>query len=129
MKGTFKQEILEVSYGNALMKALGEITVKYVFQSRHIQKLEISAGTIIDFLLKIFVKAAISYDTEIEQNALDKRLMNIISQNYMNTYRVYSKEKGEEEKLYLRLLLVTDYICGMTDTYAKTLYQELCGIV
>jgi dGTPase len=25
-------------------------------------------------------------------------------------------------------LLVTDYICGMTDTYAKTLYQELHGI-
>ena len=28
-----------------------------------------------------------------------------------------------------RLLLVTDYICGMTDSYAKDLYQELNGIV
>ena len=27
------------------------------------------------------------------------------------------------------LLLVTDYICGMTDSYAKSLYQELNGIV
>ena len=41
---------------------------------------------------------------------------------------LYSKNKSKEEKLYLRLLLVTDYICGMTDTFAKDLYQELKGI-
>lgn len=128
MNGTFKKEILEVSHGNVLMKALGQITTEKVFKSQHIQKLEISAGTIIEFLLDKFVNAAISYDTKVKQNALDIRLMNIISQNYMNTYKYYSKGKSEEEKLYLRLLLVTDYICGMTDTYAKMLYQELCGI-
>ena len=33
------------------------------------------------------------------------------------------------EKLYLRILLVTDYICGMTDSYAKRLYQELTARV
>ena len=27
-----------------------------------------------------------------------------------------------------RLLLVTDTVCGMTDSYAKRLYQELKGI-
>lgn len=128
MNGTFKNEILKVSHGNVLMKVLGKITAEKVFESQHIQKLEISAGTIIDFLLDKFVNAAISYDTEFEQNALDKRLMNIVSQNYMNAYRYHSKEKTEKEKLYLRLLLVTDYICGMTDSYAKTLYQELHGI-
>ena len=36
--------------------------------------------------------------------------------------------KDEAEKLYLRLLLVTDYICGMTDSYARDMYQELNGI-
>ncbi|EAE5064281.1 hypothetical protein E1V60_07900, partial [Listeria monocytogenes] len=39
-----------------------------------------------------------------------------------------SRDKSKNEKLYLRLLLVTDFICGMTDTYAKDLYQELNGI-
>lgn len=29
----------------------------------------------------------------------------------------------------MRLLLVTDSICGMTDSYAKRLYQELSGIM
>ena len=59
-----------MSHGNVLMKALGNITAEKVFESQHIQKLEISAGTIIDFLLDKFVNAAISYDTEIEQKCV-----------------------------------------------------------
>lgn len=129
MNGSFTTDILSASRGKALMKALGDISYRYVFCSRHIHKLEISAGTIINFLLDKFIYAAINYDTEFEQTDLGKRLMNIISQNYIHTYKVYSKDKDDKEKLYLRLLLVTDYICGMTDTYAKTLYQELSGII
>ena len=54
--------------------------------------------------------------------------MSIVSDNYKAIYRIYSEGKDETEKLYLRLLLVTDEVCGMTDSYAKTLYQELSGI-
>ena len=32
------------------------------------------------------------------------------------------------ERLYLRLLLVTDFVSGMSDSYAKDLYQKLNGI-
>lgn len=46
----------------------------------------------------------------------------------MENYHKEAIGKSEEEKLYLRLLLVTDFISGMTDTYAKQLYQELNGI-
>ena len=42
-------------------------------------------------------------------------------------YDIYSKGKDPVEKLYLRLLLVTDYVCGMTDSYAQDLYQRLNG--
>ena len=56
-------------------------------------------------------------------------MVSLISDNYKKIYSICSKDKDEAEKLYLRLLLVTDYICGMTDSYAKDLYQELNGIV
>ena len=42
---------------------------------------------------------------------------------------IINNNVDEKEKLYLRLMLVTDYICGMTDSYAKRLYQELNAIV
>ena len=47
----------------------------------------------------------------------------------LGAYVKAQEEKDESEKLYLRLLLVTDFICGMTDSYAKRLYQELNGII
>ena len=39
-----------------------------------------------------------------------------------------ARSENEAENLYLRFLLVTDYISGMTDSYAKNLYQELNGL-
>ena len=33
--------------------------------------------------------------------------------------------KSEQEMLYLRLLLVTDFISGMTDSYAIAAFEEL----
>ena len=89
------------------------------------------------------MNSVLYYDTPFNEKYLkgvDKRFLNIISDNYMHIYRYYTEKyiknnEGESEeklfayKLYLRLLLVTDYICGMTDTYAKTLYQELTGII
>ena len=57
----------------------------------------------------------------------DRKLLNIFSQNYLNDYET-SKTGDEAYDLYLRLLMVTDYISGMTDSYARTLYRELSGI-
>ena len=59
---------------------------------------------------------------------LESRLMSILSDNYKNAYRAAAVGRGEGERLYLRLLLVTDFVCGMTDSYAKSLYQELNGM-
>jgi dGTPase len=33
--------------------------------------------------------------------------------------------KGKIPERYHRYQLVTDYVCGMTDTFAKRLHQEL----
>ena len=62
-------------------------------------------------------------------DSIDERFVSFISDNYRNAYKHQAEGKSESEKLYLRLLLVTDYVCGMTDSYAKRLYQELKGIL
>lgn len=129
MAGTFKQELLKASFGNVLVKALGDIAYRYVFRSREILKLEVAAGTILDFLLDRFVRAAVTFETGKPMTPMADRLMSLISDNYKQTYRKSAEGKGEGEKLYLRLLLVTDFVCGMTDSYAKNLYQELSGII
>ena len=91
---------------------------------------------ILDFLLDAFVHAVLYYDTETALTEVQKKMMSLLSDNYIAIYRRFAErvEKSEQapsqkeaEKLYLRLLLVTDHVCGMTDSHAKRLYQELNG--
>lgn len=127
MEGTYKKDLFYGTESEHLAKVLGDIAYRYAFISRPILKLEIAAETILNFLLDKFVDAAVSYDTGIKQDAVQEKLMSLVSDNYKAIYKIYSKDKDEVEKLYLRLLLVTDFICGMTDSYAKSLYLELNG--
>ena len=111
-----------------MAKTLADIAYRYAFISKPILKLEIGAEKILNFLLGELIPAAICYDTDEKMTSVQEKLMSLVSENYRTIYKFYSKDKSEAEKLYLRLLLVTDSICGMTDSYAKRLYQELCGI-
>lgn len=128
MKGFYKKDLFAGMPGTLMMDALGDIAYRYAFISAPILKLEIGADAIFDFLLSRLVQASMNYDSDEPMTAVQEKLMSIISDNYKAIYRIYAEGKDEAEKLYLRLLLVTDEICGMTDSYAKELYQELSGI-
>lgn len=135
--GAYGEDLLSGTDGEAMMKALGDIAFRYAFQIKPILKLEIAAQSIFNFLLDGFVHAVLYYGTEKELTDVQRKMMALISDNYIAIYRHFAKEteqselsdsQKEAEKLYLRLLLVTDHVCGMTDSYAKRLYQELKGI-
>ena len=38
------------------------------------------------------------------------------------------KDRKPHESAYERLLRITDFICGMTDSYALNLYRNISGI-
>ncbi len=127
MSGIYTKDLFANTEIEPIMDLLGEIAYKEVFRSKAILKMELSAASIVNYLLNHFVDAVIYYDTEIQLTQVQERYIQLISQNYIRIYHAYSKDKSDIEKLYLRLLLVTDFICGMTDSYAKTLYEELTG--
>lgn len=128
MNGSYKQDLFHGTDVKELMDDLGSIAYHYSFTSKSIFKLEIAAETILTFLLEKFVDAVIYFDTDEKMTSVQEKLVSLISKDYKKIYEKESKGKSEKEKLYLRLLLVTDYVCGMTDSFAKDLYQELNGI-
>lgn len=128
MEGSYGKDLFSGTFGEPMMKALGAIAYQYAFCSKPIIKLEIGADAIFDFLLEKFTDAVIHFDTNQELSAVQEKMVSLISDNFMRIYQVYAEGRSEEERVYLRLLLVTDYISGMTDSFAKRLYQELNGI-
>ena len=130
MDGTYEHDLFYGTYGEWVMDALGDIAYRYAFTSGQILEMEISAGTILENMMDRFVPAVLYYDTEVPQGMMDRKFIRLISENYRQMYHIYSSRcEREEEKLYLRLLLVTDFISGMTDSFAKDLYQRMNGIV
>lgn len=129
MEGSFTHDLFEGTSGAPLMELLGTMAERRVFSSPAIYKMELTESTILNFLMDRLVRAVLNYDTPEHQDSVDRRMVALISDNYKNAYRLRSEGKSEAEKLYLRLLLVTDYVCGMTDSYAKRLYQEINGII
>ena len=131
MAGTYKKELISGTPGEILMGALGDIAYRYAFVSEPILKLEVAADAIFDFLLDRLVRALLYYDTEEwkeKATPVDTKMVALISPSFMQTYKIYSDGLSEGDRLYLRLLLATDYVSGMTDSYARRLYRELRGI-
>lgn len=129
MNGTYPYDIFHRTYAEWVIEALGDIAYRYAFTSKPILQMEVAAGGIFNFLMDRFVPAVLYYDTEVPLQMMEEKLVKLISENYRQTYHLSAQNaESEEEKLYLRLLLVTDFISGMTDSYAKDLYQRLNGI-
>lgn len=130
MGGTYKHDLFYRTFAEKLMDLLGDFAFREVFTSDAIYRMEVSESAMIDDLMNKFVTAAIKYDDNTEKlGTIESRMIWFISDNYKNAYHRQARGKSEEERLYLRLLLVTDYICGMTDSYAKRLYQELNAMI
>lgn len=130
MEGSYKQDLFYGTFAEDLMEMLGEMAYSQVFTSKPIYRMEVAEAVMIDYLMDRFVGPIIKYDDpKAELDSIDERMVYFISSNYKNAYHYHANGKTDVEKLYLRLLLVTDYICGMTDSYAKRLYQELKAIL
>lgn len=132
MEGSFFSEIISNTNHEGTMAILKGAMIKFTFCSAKIIKLELSAETIIEGLLERFVPASIDWNvssaSRVTKRKAEKKLMTLVSENHKAAYFRYKKADNKEYNLYLRLLLVADFVSGMTDTYAKTLYQELSGI-
>lgn len=127
MKGKFQQELIHGTFHEKSMKILKDAMCEFVYEDAEIVKLELSAKKIISALLNDFIDAVIymdEQDKEYKLNKAQKKLCSLIPDNLKADYES-ARTDDENYNLYLRFLMVTDFISGMTDSYAKNLYQEL----
>lgn len=127
MHGEFHGDLFEGRLAGLVLDSLGNLAYNYVFTSRMIVSLEVAADAVISGLLDKFIPASINYDTDNPLSPVESRIMSLVSDNYKHSYHHHAEGRDEAWKLYLRLLLITDYICGMTDGYARDLFHKLNG--
>lgn len=120
MNGDYPNELYKDSEAGALIEACKEVGIKYIYCSKETLKLELMGRRVIHDLMDIFWEGASSKD----KKDFAGKILDLTSRNYRVVYDKAMKEKDFPEK-YCSMQLMTDYICGMTDTFACTLHKRL----
>lgn len=125
------------------IKILEKISLKYIYQNKDVQELELQGYTIVNGLLDIYKPLlelnADDFSALLKDERIDcfvsMRLIRRLSSKqivaYQNDIKVLDKEDEERYKIlewYYRIRLITDYISGMTDDYALNEYQILSAM-
>lgn len=144
--GEFNSALLEYDKKSKYYKAieiLENISMKHIYQNKHIQTLELKCYAIMNGLFTNY-KALLELDCEdfeklLKDESIDcfisMRLIRRVSPKqivaYKNDMKKLDKEDIESYKIlewYYRVRLIIDYISGMTDDYALEEYKVLRAI-
>ncbi len=133
MEGEFKGELLEKTDIKSLVEELKRIAEEYCFSNKEVIALELIGDNVINGLLDKFVIPLAKCKSEPEPKTYEGKIYSLFSNNFKYVFCHDENEDNcqkqfTETSLYERLLLVTDYISGMTDSYAVTLYKQLMGV-
>lgn len=127
MDGSWQGDLFAHTVSGHLIQAVSALSEAHIYTSSTKTRPELFGRHVMHALLSQFIPAALVYDTDIPAPITDTRIMDTVSDIYKSVYHREAQGKNESEKLYLRILMITDYLSGMTDHYAKQLYQELFG--
>lgn len=132
MTGKFNQDLLKSTKSNALQKELQELAKKYCFINQEVISLELVGDNVITGLLDRFVPLLTDIENELDLSSYEGKMYSLISDNFKYVCCFDQKNKKQiefkETSMYYRLLLITDFISGMTDSYAVNLYKKLIGV-
>lgn len=132
MLGNFEGGLLESSTAKDLGEILQKISRKYCYSDNEVLTLELVGDRVLSDLLTLFVNAVIKIDKSPKTKLKKEKLFHLISENFRHIQSLDNNGlpniEFEDLPLYDRLLLITDFISGMTDSYAVNLHQKLLGV-
>lgn len=112
--GEFDEPLTSVIPAALSLKEIVDITRRKVYESCEVIEVKVAGYEVLGGLLEEFI-TAISNEKLSKSYLIKKLLPNF-------------KEEDEGLDLYRKILKVTDYISGMTDSYAVSVYKKIKGI-
>ncbi|MFG0300458.1 MAG: dGTP triphosphohydrolase [Phycisphaerales bacterium JB047] len=127
MDGEYTSELAKDCDARSLIKKLKQIGQEQVYCTPSNLKLELMGRKVICDLMDIFWEGAESIPIDGHPNSkkFEGKAGALLSRNYRRVFHQSVKDLPELPETYHRLQLVTDYVCGMTDSFAKRLHTEL----
>jgi dGTPase len=114
MEGAFEDDLMTRSQFAKELKAIKELSKKDVYSALHVLQVEAAGFEVLAGLLERVVPALTKGD---QGSAADRKVLELVPDQF---------KRGKSR--YECLLGATDFVSGMTDSYAVSLYRRLLGI-
>lgn len=114
LNGKFDQDLLSQSNYLETLKEIQKITTQKVFQSSEVVRIQIAGLEIMSKLFEKIINAVFEPDSN-----RGKLMLNFLPSDFRPSIL---------DSDYQKILKVTDYLAGMTDSYARDIFQEMYGI-
>lgn len=122
MNGDYHEELVKKCSANDLLKACKKIGRDIIYCSAETLELELMGRKIIKDLMDLFWEGAKDYEGGAPRtNTFRGKAIALMSENY----KLLFNNSGHLNINYRRLQLVTDHVCGMTDTFSSDLHRKL----
>ncbi|WP_417396214.1 deoxyguanosinetriphosphate triphosphohydrolase [Gimesia chilikensis] len=126
LSGEFSNSLIDESQLIDLYENIQSMVRETAYKNHRVLAVELAGFRVIGGLLDIFVPAILQ-----PHKSEHKKLIELIPNSYLShEYEHHPTVKDSLNNLtaYQRVLRITDYISGMTDSFAVDLYQKLSGI-
>lgn len=127
MIGKYTQNLIEGSWCRTFKLGFDNIQKKMTKLSNKFFMLELHVGKFYDFMLDTFINAVVYYDTDRKLDEESEQVMEIIPDKYKKVYAEAAKKAREHEKLYLRFMMVMDFISDLSDDEMIEIVSVLKG--
>ncbi|HEX2865607.1 MAG TPA: deoxyguanosinetriphosphate triphosphohydrolase [Ignavibacteriales bacterium] len=121
MQGKLTQDLIEIIPSAKVLREIKNVSKEEIYSYKSVIERETAGYEVLGGLLDIFITAV---NAASDGNASHKntKVLQLLPKQFVNTGGVPEKD------LYLRLLKITDYVSGMTDSYAISLFRRVKGI-
>jgi dGTPase len=127
-QGQWEQSLVSARDGmNSKLDEIKHITRQKGYESERVLQIESAGFKTLGGLLEMFAPAVVASSP----NKEEKKLRQLLPLEFLQRPGAPLQDRGEaiaRLSPYQRLLSVTDYISGMTDSFAVELFQRLSGI-
>ena len=120
LTGKFDKALTDLGSYKSELKQIIAISVEKIYRARHVVEIESAGFEVLPGLLEEFIKAA----EHLVKNNQAKKYSNLARLLPLETREAILSDK---ENTYLQIREVIDFVSGMTDTHALTLYRKIKG--
>lgn len=120
-------ELIKVSTAAGLIKACKSVGRQHIYNADETLRLETMGRRIIHDLMDIFWEGASAYppeDSKTFERSFEGKIYHLLSRNYRFVFEA-ALQSSTLPRRYHQFQLVTDYVCGMTDSFAVKLHAQL----